>query len=93
VVDCTGITKAFAIIMKTCIVSGGNSGLGFSIAANLAKSPGAEVVLAVRDLKRGNETASKINSNVSAKELDMRHPNFSIWFPLLNYLEGSIQAW
>jgi NAD(P)-dependent dehydrogenase (short-subunit alcohol dehydrogenase family) len=60
--------------MKTYIVTGGNRGLGFSIAANLAKSPSAEVVLAVRDLKRGNEAASKIGPNVSVKELNMSSP-------------------
>ena len=57
--------------MITYVVTGGNRGLGFSIAANLVKSPGAEVVLAVRDFDRGNEAASKIGSNVSVKELDI----------------------
>ena len=59
---------------KTYIVTGGTGGLGFTIAENLARSPDAEVVLAVRNLQHGNDAASRIGSNVSAMQIDMSSP-------------------
>ena len=58
-------------IMKTYIVTGGTKGLGFSIAAELAKSNKSEVVLAVRDIKLGTAAAAQIGKNVSVKEINM----------------------
>jgi NAD(P)-dependent dehydrogenase (short-subunit alcohol dehydrogenase family) len=60
---------------RFAIVTGANSGLGFDTAAVLADK-GAHVVLAVRNLDKGNEAAERIRSKnpnavVSLQELDL----------------------
>ena len=60
---------------RVAIVTGANSGLGFDTAAVLADK-GAHVVLAVRNLDKGNEAAERIKSKnpnavVSLQELDL----------------------
>jgi len=60
---------------RFAIVTGANSGLGFDTAAVLANK-GAHVVLAVRNLDKGNEAAERIKSKnpnavVSLQELDL----------------------
>lgn len=60
---------------RTAIVTGANSGLGFDTAAVLADR-GAEVVLAVRNLDKGNEALDRIkkaspNAVVSVQKLDL----------------------
>jgi len=57
--------------MTTFIVTGGNRGLGFEIARHLATDPEAQVVLAVRSMKSGQDAAKRIGSNVRALELDL----------------------
>ncbi len=44
------------------------------LAENLAGSPDSEVVLAVRNLQRGNHAASRIGANVLARQIDMSSP-------------------
>ncbi|KUI44277.1 short-chain dehydrogenase [Mycobacterium sp. IS-1590] len=60
---------------RTAIVTGANSGLGYDTAAALA-GKGAAVVLAVRNLDKGNEAVERIrkstpNAVVSVQELDL----------------------
>ncbi len=60
---------------RTAIVTGANSGLGYDTAAALA-GKGAQVVLAVRNLDKGNEAVDRIkkstpNAVVSVQELDL----------------------
>jgi len=60
---------------RVAIVTGANSGLGFDTAAVLADK-GAHVVMAVRNLDKGNEAADQIrsknpNAEVSLQELDL----------------------
>ncbi|HEX6450402.1 MAG TPA: SDR family NAD(P)-dependent oxidoreductase [Trebonia sp.] len=60
---------------QRAVVTGGASGIGLETARALAAA-GAEVVLAVRDLKAGNESANDIaaktgNARVRAAELDL----------------------
>ncbi|OBK81463.1 SDR family NAD(P)-dependent oxidoreductase [Mycobacterium sp. 1164985.4] len=60
---------------RTAIVTGANSGLGYDTAAALA-AKGAQVVLAVRNLDKGNEAVDRIrkstpNAAVSLTELDL----------------------
>jgi NAD(P)-dependent dehydrogenase (short-subunit alcohol dehydrogenase family) len=60
---------------RVAIVTGANSGLGYDTAAVLA-GKGAQVVLAVRNLDKGNEAADRIkkaspNAVVTLQELDL----------------------
>src|SRR5258706_1038247 len=60
---------------RVAIVTGANSGLGFDTAAVLADK-GAHVVLAVRNLDKGNQAADRIKSKspnavIAVRELDL----------------------
>jgi NAD(P)-dependent dehydrogenase (short-subunit alcohol dehydrogenase family) len=53
---------------RRAVVTGANSGLGFQIARELARH-GARVVLAVRDVKRGEEAARRIRDETDAADV------------------------
>ncbi|MGH3644462.1 MAG: SDR family NAD(P)-dependent oxidoreductase [Mycobacterium sp.] len=55
---------------RVAIVTGANTGLGFETAKALA-AKGAHVVLAVRNLDKGKEAASRITGDVAVTELDL----------------------
>src|ERR1043165_186701 len=60
---------------RVAIVTGANSGLGYDTAALLA-GKGAQVVMAVRNLDKGNEAVERIrranpNAQVTLQELDL----------------------
>ncbi len=55
---------------KTAVVTGANSGLGASIARELARA-GADVVLAVRDTAKGQRVADQIGERARVEELDL----------------------
>ena len=60
---------------RTAIITGSNTGIGFEAAAVLA-ARGAHVVLAVRNLDKGNDAVARIktaspNAVVSVQELDL----------------------
>lgn len=55
---------------KVAIVTGANSGLGASIARDLARA-GASVVLAVRNTAKGEEVAEQIGDRARVEELDL----------------------
>ena len=55
---------------KTYIVTGANSGIGFEAAKKLAGA-GGHVVLAVRDLARGEAAAKEIDGSTEVRELDL----------------------
>ena len=64
---------------KTIIVTGSSSGIGYETALALA-GKNAEVIIAVRNLNKGNDAAEKIksgfkNSLVSVMELDLANLN------------------
>ena len=52
------------------IITGANSGLGRSTTQELAKA-GARVIMAVRSVQRGRDTATGISGNVEVRELDL----------------------
>jgi NAD(P)-dependent dehydrogenase (short-subunit alcohol dehydrogenase family) len=54
----------------TAMVTGANSGIGFATAAALA-SRGARVILAVRDVDKGDRAAENIAGSVEVRELDL----------------------
>jgi NAD(P)-dependent dehydrogenase (short-subunit alcohol dehydrogenase family) len=55
---------------RVAIVTGGNTGLGFATARMLAEH-GATVIVAVRDIAKGNEAASRIHGDVLVQALDL----------------------
>jgi NAD(P)-dependent dehydrogenase (short-subunit alcohol dehydrogenase family) len=55
---------------RTVVVTGANSGLGRATTAALAGA-GARVVMAVRDLERGRQTAATIRGTTEVRELDL----------------------
>jgi NAD(P)-dependent dehydrogenase (short-subunit alcohol dehydrogenase family) len=56
---------------RVAIVTGANSGIGYETAAVLA-ARGARVVLAVRDLDRGNEAAARITSTAPTADITVQ---------------------
>ncbi|SEP94339.1 NAD(P)-dependent dehydrogenase, short-chain alcohol dehydrogenase family [Lentzea xinjiangensis] len=55
---------------RVAVITGANTGLGFETARRLAER-GASVVLAVRDAKKGELAAARIDGDVSVQELDL----------------------
>jgi NAD(P)-dependent dehydrogenase (short-subunit alcohol dehydrogenase family) len=55
---------------RVAIVTGANTGLGFETARMLA-ARGAAVVLAVRDVQKGNQAAARITGDVTVQALDL----------------------
>lgn len=56
---------------RTVVITGANAGVGFETALALA-ARGARVVLAVRDVDRGEAAASRIRSHVPDADLDVQ---------------------
>ena len=61
--------------MRTAIITGGNSGLGFETAKKIAKDKEYRVILACRNLEKAEEAVSKIkdetgNDNILSMRLD-----------------------
>ncbi len=55
---------------RVAIVTGANTGLGFETARMLA-ARGATVVLAVRDVEKGTQAASRMTGDVTVQALDL----------------------
>lgn len=55
---------------RVAVVTGANSGLGFETARALAQR-GASVVLAVRNVKKGQQAARRMTGEISVQELDL----------------------
>lgn len=55
---------------RTVVVTGANSGVGFATASAFARA-GAHVVLAVRDISRGEDAAHRIGGSNEVRRLDL----------------------
>lgn len=54
---------------KTVLITGGNTGLGYETALDLAKR-GARIILACRDMEKANEAADKIRNLTNNKKIE-----------------------
>ncbi|MFD8812588.1 oxidoreductase [Streptomyces sp. NPDC059627] len=59
-----------ALSGRTAVVTGANSGIGFTAADALARA-GAHVVFAVRDPERGRAAAARVNGSTEVRRLDL----------------------
>jgi NAD(P)-dependent dehydrogenase (short-subunit alcohol dehydrogenase family) len=58
----------------TIILTGATRGLGLAMAQGLAREPGISLILAVRDLRAGEDVARNLGPAVRVLELDMESP-------------------
>jgi NAD(P)-dependent dehydrogenase (short-subunit alcohol dehydrogenase family) len=65
------VNKEKGMAMKTFMVTGSTRGLGLEIARLLAKRSQTQVIMAVRDLKKGQEIARQLGENATAVQLDL----------------------
>lgn len=68
-----GVSTGMAL-SKTFIVTGGNAGLGFECASALAKDDRALVIMACRDVQKGEQAAGRVREaggNVEVMPLDL----------------------
>lgn len=59
-----------ALVGRTAIVTGGNSGLGEVVASELARV-GAHVILAVRNTAKGAAAADRMTGDIEVRQLDL----------------------
>lgn len=57
--------------MKTILITGSTQGLGLQIVKQLASNSDIRIIMAVRNIVKGNEIAKSLGDNVSATELDL----------------------
>lgn len=57
--------------MKTILITGSTQGLGLQIVKSLAAQADVRIIMAVRNLDKGNKIASSLGMNVSAVKLDL----------------------
>ena len=60
-----------------CVITGANTGLGFISAREIASKPGYKVVMACRDLGRGEKAAAEVKE-VTGKEVDVMRLDLSV---------------
>jgi len=63
---------------RRVVVTGANTGLGYQTSLALA-SAGADVVMAVRDLDRGQAAAQSIRQQIEDAKLRVIHLDWRIW--------------
>jgi len=57
--------------MKTILITGSTQGLGLQIVKQLASNSDIRIIMAVRNIVKGNEIAKSLGDNVSVTELDL----------------------
>lgn len=58
--------------MRTVVITGGNSGLGYYCAQNLARDPEWYIILACRNLDKGNRAVAEIQAAANTQQIEAR---------------------
>lgn len=83
-----GICRSSAhMVGKTVIVTGGNSGIGFETAKNLADR-GARVIIACRSTARGAKAAEEIFKSTGNRNVVSRHLDLSTFRSIREFCDG-----
>lgn len=83
-----GICRSSAhMVGKTVIVTGGNSGIGFETAKNLADR-GARVIIACRSTARGAKAAEEIVKSTGNRNVVSRHLDLSTFRSIREFCDG-----
>jgi len=69
-------TNSILLTGKTCVVTGANVGIGKAVAEEFAKR-GARVLIACRDVNRGNACAADIRRKVKDADVEVYHLDLS----------------
>lgn len=64
------------MIKKTCLITGGNSGIGKQAAIQLAQT-GFHIIIGVRNLKRGEITLAEIKEKLGGNEIELLQVDMS----------------
>lgn len=56
--------------MKTVIITGGNSGLGYHCARQIAQNPDWHIILACRDRKKANQAVKELQENTNSVQIE-----------------------
>jgi NAD(P)-dependent dehydrogenase (short-subunit alcohol dehydrogenase family) len=73
--------------MKTYIITGANSGLGFETAKRIAKK-GYRLILACRNMEKGSEAADTIKSETGNVNIESRPLDLASLDSVRNFAEG-----
>ena len=57
--------------MKTVIITGGNSGLGYHCAQQIAQNPNWHIILACRDLEKGNKAVRELQKSAETDQIEV----------------------
>ncbi|CAH0725166.1 unnamed protein product, partial [Brenthis ino] len=79
------------MVGKVVIVTGGNSGLGFETAKNLAER-GARVIIACRSVRRAEEAVKKIIEITGNKDVEYRHLDLESFSSVRQFCENILKT-
>ena len=77
---------------RTIVVTGSNKGIGYGLVQALAKDPQWHVVLAVRNLKLGQESLDKIKSENSEADVILEELDISNFDSIDNFISRFTKA-
>jgi len=73
---------------KVIIITGANTGLGFEAAKHFARINAAKIILAVRNMKKGNEARDKIQAETGFNNIVVRELDLSSFDSVKSFVDG-----
>lgn len=77
---------------KRVVITGSNSGIGFEAAKVLA-GKGAEIVLAVRNIEKGNHAADKLRSELGNAQVEVMHLDLADLDSVHHFADSYRERW